>query len=83
MSKQAERINQRQNHLLGTNIKRLRMERGLRNRDIICFLQLLGIDICSSTYSKVESGKVNPTVDMIMALTQIYQCKYEEFFKDK
>lgn len=78
-----ERINQRENHLLGSNIKRLRIERGLRNRDVICLLQLQGLDICSSTYSKVESGKNNPTVDMIIALTKIYQCKYEEFFKQQ
>lgn len=78
----AERLNQSQNHLLGANIKRLRMERGLRNHDVICQLQLRGIDICSSTYSKVEAGKTNPTVDMVRALAQIYQCEYEEFFRE-
>lgn len=80
-TKQTERINQRQNHLVGSNIKRLRVERGLRNYDVICQLQLRGIDISSSTYSKVESGKNNPTVDTIRALAEIYQCEYEEFFK--
>ncbi len=79
--KQTERLNQRQNHLLGKNIKRLRVERGLRNRDVVCQLQLRGIGISSSTYCKVESGKNNPTVDMIMALAEIYQCEYEEFFR--
>lgn len=77
-----ERINQRQNHLLGTNIKRLRLERGLRNCDVICKLQLEGIEIYSSTYSKLEGGKFNPTVDVIKALAQIYQCGYEEFFRE-
>ena len=80
--RQTERLNQRQNHILGKNIKRLRVERGLRNSDVVCQLQLRGIGISSSTYSKVESGKNNPTVDMIMALAQIYQCEYEEFFRE-
>ena len=80
--RRAERLNQNQNHLLGTNIKRLRMERGLRNQDVICQLQLRGLDICSSTYSKVEAGKTNPTVDMVRALARIYQCEYEEFFRE-
>ena len=80
--RQTERLNQRQNHLLGKNIKRLRVEQGLRNSDVVCQLQLRGIGISSSTYSKVESGKNNPTVDMIMALAQIYQCEYEEFFRE-
>ena len=80
--RQTERLNQRQNHILGKNIKRLRVEQGLRNSDVVCQLQLRGIGISSSTYSKVESGKNNPTVDMIMALAQIYQCEYEEFFRE-
>lgn len=78
----AERISQRKNNLLGANIKRLREERGLRSCEIVCQLQLRGIDIGSSTYSKVESGKANPTVNMIIALSKIYQCKYEEFFRE-
>lgn len=77
-----ERLNQSHNHLLGANIKRLRVERGLQNRDVICQLQLRGIDICSSSYSKVEAGKTNPTVDMVRTLAQIYQCEYEEFFRE-
>lgn len=40
-----ERVNQRTNHLLGSNIKRLREEKGLRNRDIVAQLQLRGIEI--------------------------------------
>lgn len=80
--KRAERLDQSRNHLLGANIKRLRLERGLKNRDVICQLQLRGIDICSSSYSKVEAGKTNPTVDMVRVLAQIYQCKYEEFFRE-
>ncbi len=80
--RQTERLNQRQNHLLGKNIKRLRVERGLRNSDVVCQLQLRGIGISSSTYCKVESGKNNPTVDMIRALAEIYQCEYEEFFRE-
>lgn len=77
-----ERICQRENHLLGVNIKRLRQERGLRNCDVVCQLQLRGIEIYSSTYSKLEAGKFNPPVDVIRALAQIYQCGYEEFFKE-
>ena len=81
-TRQTERLNQRQNHLLGKNITRLRVEQGLRNSDVVCQLQLRGIGISSSTYCKVESGKNNPTVDMIRALAQIYQCEYEEFFRE-
>ena len=71
-----DRVNQRTNHLLGENIKKLRIERGLRNRDMLAQLQLRGIDIARSTYSKVEMGLNNPTVDMLIALTEIFECDY-------
>lgn len=76
-----ERVNQRTNHLLGENIKRLRTEQGLRNRDIVAKLQIEGVEISASTYSKVEMGLNNPSVDMLIALTKIFKCDYNEFFK--
>lgn len=76
-----DRVNQRTNHLLGQNIKRLRIESGLRNRDVIARLQLMGVSISSSTYSKVEMGLNNPSVDMLIALTHIYKCDFNAFFQ--
>lgn len=76
-----ERVNQRTNHLLGENIKRLRLNHGLRNRDIVAKLQIKGVEISPSTYSKVEMGLNNPSVDMLIALTEIFSCDFNEFFK--
>lgn len=78
-----DRVNQRENHLLGENIKKLRIERGLRNRDVLAQLQLRGIDIARSTYSKVEMGLNNPTVDMLIALTEIFECDFNALFQQK
>ena len=50
------RVNQYTNHPIGHNIKKLQRNKGLRNRDIITQLQLKGIDISHSTYSKIELG---------------------------
>ena len=76
-----ERVNQRENHILGKNIKRLRLEHNLRNRDVLTQLQLRGIDIARSTYSKIEMGINNPTVDLLTALADLYQISFDEFFK--
>lgn len=76
-----DRVNQRTNHLLGSNIKRLREYNKLRNIDVITQLQLRGVSISSSTYSKVEMGLNNPSVDMLIALTDIFKCDFNEFFK--
>lgn len=76
-----DRVNQRENHLLGENIKRLRIEHNLRNCDVLAQFQLRGIDIARSTYSKIELGVNNPTVDLLIALADFYQVSFDEFFK--
>ena len=76
-----ERVNQRTNHLLGTNIKKLRIQKGLRNRDIVAQLQLRGVGISTGTYSKVEMGLNNPSVDLLIALTDILGCDFNAFFE--
>ena len=76
-----DRVNQRENHLLGENIKRLRIEHNLRNCDVLAQLQLRGVDIARSTYSKIELGVNNTTVDLLIALADFYQVSFDEFFK--
>jgi len=76
-----ERINQRTNHLLGTNIKRLRIENNLRNKDVVTQLQLRNVEISTGTYSKIEMGLNNPSVDMLIALTDIFHCDFNAFFQ--
>ena len=76
-----DKVNQRENHLLGENIKRLRLEHNLRNCDVLAQLQLRGVDIARSTYSKIEMGLNNPTVDLLIALADFYQVSFDEFFK--
>lgn len=75
------RINQRTNNLVGQNIKKLRISRKLRSVDVVAKLQLHGIDITASTLCKVEQGANNPSVDMLIALTDILRCDFNAFFK--
>ena len=75
-----ERINQHKNPLVGTNIKRIRLEKKLRNKDVVTKLQLLGVEISTGTYSKVELGLNNPSVDLLIALTKIFECDFNAFF---
>lgn len=80
-SNHMERVNQRTNHLLGTNIKKLRIENNLRNKDVVTQLQLRNVEISTGTYSKVEMGLNNPSVDMLIALTDIFHCDFNAFFQ--
>jgi DNA-binding XRE family transcriptional regulator len=78
-----ERINQSQYPLIGSNIRRLRKEQNLKAVDIIAKLQLQGILITTGTFSKIENGYNNPSVNLLIALTQIFHCDYNEFFNEK
>jgi transcriptional regulator with XRE-family HTH domain len=78
----SERLTQTNRPIIGSNIKRLRTERNLRATDVIAKLQLKNIKVTTGIFSKVEHGRNNPTVEMLIALTEIFQCDFNEFFKE-
>lgn len=77
----AERIKQTSNPIIGKNIVRLRKEHKLKAQDVITFLQLKGMTYNTGTFSKIEHGLNNPTVEMLIALTELFECDFNEFFK--
>ena len=77
----SERINQHLNPIVGSNIRRLRKERGMKAVEVIAKLQLVEVNVNTGIFSKVENGRNNPTVDMLIALTDIFGCDYNEFFR--
>ena len=79
----AERVNQHLNPMIGSNIRRLQGERGMKSTEVIAKLQLMDINVTSGIYSKVLNGRNNPTVDMLIALKEIFNVNYDEFFKRK
>lgn len=68
----SERINQHLHPLVGSNIRRLRKEQGLKATEVIAKLQCDGINVTTGIFSKVENGYNNPTVDMLIGLTKIF-----------
>lgn len=76
-----DRVNQRTNHLLGKNLRKLRKKNNLRNRDVVAKLQLMDVNVNSAILSKVECGTNNPSVDLLIALTEIYHCDFNAFFE--
>ena len=77
----SERINQHLNPIVGTNIRRLRKERNMKAVDVIAQLQLRDVNVTTGIFSKVENGRNNPSVDMLIGLTEIFKCDFNEFFK--
>ena len=79
----AERVNQHLNPIIGSNIKRLRLERGMKATGVIAKLQLKNVNVTTGIFSKVENGRNNPSVSMIIALAEFFNVSYDEFFKRK
>ncbi|MBB5264161.1 transcriptional regulator with XRE-family HTH domain [Catenibacillus scindens] len=67
----------------GANLRRLRRRYELTQDQLVARLNLQGIDISRSKYSRYETGELNVPIDTIRTLQKIYQCPYEDFFDDE
>ena len=65
---------------MGDNLRRLRINSGLSQEKLCAQLQLKGCDIGRTTYAKYESGELNIRASVIVALKEIYNCSYDDFF---
>ena len=78
--KKENRIIQVNDINIGENIKRIRKDRKLKQTDVIAKLQLLEVETSVYSYSEIENGKQNPTVRLLWALTEIFECDFNSMF---
>jgi transcriptional regulator with XRE-family HTH domain len=70
-------------NIVGKNIERLRKERGIRQKDFISKMQILGIDINPTSYSKLE-GQVRLASDReVYVSAKILNVNIEELFENE
>ena len=72
----------RRDRCMGDNLRRLRAIAGLSQEKLCAELQRRGCDIGRSTYEKYEAGELNIRISVLIELHKIYQCAYDEFFKE-
>lgn len=65
---------------LGTNLKRLRKSKGLTQEEVCAKLALAGRPMLQNNYAQIETGKRNIFLSDLIALKEIYNVSYEEFF---
>lgn len=65
---------------IGQNIKRLRLQSGLSQSQLVLKLQLLGLDISYDVYKKIEQNKYNIDIALLVTLHSVYNISYDEFF---
>ncbi len=65
---------------LGKNIQKIRKSNKMTQDQVIAKLNLMGIQISKSTYAKIETNRMNIKVSELIALKQIFNVSFEDFF---
>lgn len=70
-------------NLVGKNIERLRKERGIKQKDFISQIQVMGYDINPTSYSKLEGQIRSATDKELHVISKILNVPIEELFNDQ
>jgi len=71
----------RRDRNMGSNLRKLRIDKGVSQEKLCAELQRRGCDIGRSTYAKYEAGELNIRASVIIELRKIYNCTFDEFFE--
>ena len=69
-------------NMVGKNIEFLRKERGIKQKDFIAQIQVMGCDINPTSYSKLEGQVRSATDKEIFVIAKILGIKIEELFEE-
>ncbi len=72
----------RQDISIGRNIRRLRKNAGLTQREVVIQLQLKGLEVSRSSYSQIECGTYNIRVSELLELSRIFGVEIGKFFEN-
>ena len=71
----------RRDRNMGSNLKKMRLERKISQEKLCAELQRRGCDIGRTTYEKYETGELNIRISVLIALKKINACAYDDFFE--
>ena len=67
-------------NIVGKNIEKLRKERGIKQKDFVAKMQVLGCDINPTSFSKLE-GQIRSATDVeVYVVSKILGISIEELF---
>lgn len=70
-------------NLIGQNVEQLRLERGIKQKDFVARLQLAGLDINPTSYSKLE-GQIRTATDKeVLIISRVLNIPMEELFRQQ
>ena len=70
-------------NMIGKNVERLRKEKNIKQKDFISQLQVLGLDMNPTSYSKLE-GQVRSATDReVYIIAKVLNVKMEDLFEEE
>lgn len=69
-------------NIIGSNIRRIRLEKGIGQTELVKQLQLRSVDITRETLVKIESGKQHIKLEQLVGITNVLEYDYSEIFKN-
>ncbi|WP_429974969.1 helix-turn-helix domain-containing protein [Enterococcus sp. DIV0840c] len=71
------------NNVIGSNIKRIRKEKGIGQTELVKMLQLNNVDITRETLVKIESGRQHIKLNQLREVKDFFQVSYEALLGDR
>ena len=68
-------------NMVGKKIEKLRKEKGIKQKDFIAKIQIMGCDMNPTSYSKLEGQVRNATDKEIYVISKILDVAMEELFE--
>ena len=69
-------------NMVGRNIETLRKQHGIKQKDFIAQMQVMGCDINPTSYSKLEGQLRSATDKEIFIIAKILNIKMEDLFEE-
>ena len=70
-------------NLVGRNIENLRKEKGIKQKDFIAQIQVMGCDMNPTSYSKLEGQIRSATDKEIFVIAKLLGVTIEELFQEQ
>lgn len=70
-------------NMIGRNVETLRKEKGIKQKDFIARMQVMGCDINPTSYSKLEGQLRSATDKEIYVIAKILDISMEELFLNR
>jgi transcriptional regulator with XRE-family HTH domain len=67
-------------NMIGRNVERLRKERGIKQKDFVARMQVMGCDINPTSYSKLEGQIRSATDKEVFVIAKLLEISMEDLF---